>query len=526
MISNNTPLELVLGDKSFFLTQKCIFCDSTLGTGDTIVLCPVCHRVNHKKCWDTLKECPHCKLQIKNFSSSEDSVKPEGFQKIKYKKDYISLVIIGLCFIFAFIFLWSSLQSKLLNKYKIKAIEYYKKEKFDDAIKEFNTYLNASPHDNEALSYIALAYMKKNNLSEALIYGEKAYKSNPDLSLANFALGIIYTLDKEKIKEGLTYLDRSITLDPELIEAHEYLGEYFYSNEELNKAEVYFNNVLKLEPSNLKALNGLGSILYDRGEHGKATEYLLRAIEINPDYSDNWLNLGNIYYGKKNFEKAMEYYKKAIELDPNKFKAYHNLGLIYYDRKDYKNALKEYEISLKINPFYSDAYNSLGRLYQTSGDLDKSINCYKKALDINPENFYFLTNLGIAFYEKKDYDKAQKQLEEALIIYPDYPYANVSLGNIYYKSGQYAKAIKYYEHYLDIATDNKDKIKTYINLGDCYYKNKMWYKAIECYNLVLKLEPANVNVIRQMGLVYEGKGEFNKALQLYESALKIIEGLY
>jgi uncharacterized paraquat-inducible protein A len=115
-------VELILTDHSVFLNQKCSFCDKTLKkTGERIILCSGCHRINHRECWEKQEICLHCK-------KNEDK-KDRQSGEISYKKTFlIQGIIISICLILSFILIWNNIQGKIMNKHKMKGILYYKDE--------------------------------------------------------------------------------------------------------------------------------------------------------------------------------------------------------------------------------------------------------------------------------------------------------------------------------------------------------------------------------------------------------------
>lgn len=61
----------------------------------------------------------------------------------------------------------------------------------------------------------------------------------------------------------------------------------------------------------------------------------------------------------------------------------------------------------------------------------------------------------------------------------------------------------------------------WIQLGNDYFDSRQHQKAIDAYGQALKLQPNNVDVITDQGVMYEQLGDYDKALANFEQAQKI-----
>ena len=188
-------------------------------------------------------------------------------------------------------------------------------------------------------------------------------------------------------------------------------------------------------------------------------------------------SIGEIYIYKRNRENALEYLNKSIFIN-KKLKDELGLASNYvqmakisiYISGEADAGLIYLEKAEKIYKKYSwenrlamaGVLSNKGRLYKNEGDFEKALDCYKKALDI---------------YHKNDQDDA--------MIY-------ILMGQIYMQKKEYQKA--------EIRFNNANDI--ILSENDDYLMGK------------LKLV---------MGLMYDNKGEYDKALGEYDKALKVFE---
>jgi len=162
------------------------------------------------------------------------------------------------------------------------------------------------------------------------------------------------------------------------------------------------------------------------------------------------------------------------------------------------------------------------RRNRTWGDerklLEESVNVY-------PQSMYAQLFLAECYIENKDYEKALYHISLAHDMYPNLFEPYFWLGKYYGEKGPYNEAIRTFSN---LVKDFPDKCR---NNPDFYYyfglagsKGGLYDEAISNYEKALMLSPIrpyNRKVYNSMGNAYFYKNEFSKAVQSYESSLKI-----
>ena len=72
-----------------------------------------------------------------------------------------------------------------------------------------------------------------------------------------------------------------------------------------------------MQPDLVEAHNNLGEVLQKQGRLNDALNSYQQAIKINPDYPYTYHNLGYFFQEKGKFEEAIEAYKKALNIKPD-----------------------------------------------------------------------------------------------------------------------------------------------------------------------------------------------------------------
>ena len=219
----------------------------------------------------------------------------------------------------------------------------------------------------------------------------------------------------------------------------------------------------------------------------------------------------------------------------------------YQDALDYYNKMLDETIKNygENSSAAADINNSIGEIYiykrnrvEALDYLNKSIFINKKLKDELGLASNYVQMSKISIYISGEADEGLTYLEEAEKIYIKYSWENrlvmagvlSNKGRLYKNDGEYEKALDCYEKALDIYHKNdQDDAMIYILMGQIYMQNKEYQKA------ELHFNKANDIILSEnddylmgklklvMGLMYDNKGEYVKAIEEYEKALKVFE---
>lgn len=155
--------------------------------------------------------------------------------------------------------------------------------------------------------------------------------------------------------------------------------------------------------------------------------------------------------------------------------------------------------------FGYEVHNNAGLAYNNTGDSFKAIREFRKAIQLKPDYIQSYTNLITVFYDQKEFREALNVAEQALKHFPDNPLirsmqgiAMFTLGDV--ESGQdvLEKVVEEYPHSADAVS----------NLGVMWEKRGELEKARECYHKALELDPIHKNT--RLNLFRLEVGHFGK----------------
>jgi Tfp pilus assembly protein PilF len=181
------------------------------------------------------------------------------------------------------------------------------------------------------------------------------------------------------------------------------------------------------------------------------------------------------------------------------------------------DALKYLEQCIKINPESDAAYFQMAQIVMANGDLRDGKRYLIKALSIDEENMWYLTLLAGLYYQEKNIDSSIIFYEKAVKYFPEKEDFQLNLGNLYSEDKKYDKANSIFESF-----DNKygvNETSTLASIKNFIAENK-FDDAMVKTQLLLKEYPDEIQYNGIMADIYRGKGENQKAFDVYNKLLE------
>ena len=214
------------------------------------------------------------------------------------------------------------------------------------------------------------------------------------------------------------------------------------------------------------------------------------AQDMNPEAAKLY-NEGNGLLKAGNYKGAIGDYDKALAIEKD-YRIYYQKGVAQKKSNDLSGSLASFEECVKLKSDFEAGYNAVGGVYFSMGEFNKAIDNFEKVLTLTK-------NVSV----KK---KVQKNLSLAY----------VKLGNDEMKQGNPTKAVEY----LTKAVDNDKLDAAYLSLAQIYSETGNWDKCIAASENALKYKSkiTSGGPNYYMGLAYKGKGDNQKAKELFERA--------
>ena len=204
-----------------------------------------------------------------------------------------------------------------------------------------------------------------------------------------------------------------------------------------------------------------------------AYDYVLRGDQM---LSDFWMT-----FDVKYLNLSMELYKKALENDPDFTRAILGKARIFLRNENYDSALLYIEKAQKIDPEFPDGYFLKGSYYGSQGQDGKAFTNFSKALKMEPNDWRVNFRLGDISIRKRN---------------------------------DVINGLPYIQKAYNLSTEYRDQM--YLNIGRCYFHIGDFDKAEYYFSKALELN-VGCTIIMSYGWLYHNKGEFQQALDFYDS---------
>jgi hypothetical protein len=118
-------------------------------------------------------------------------------------------------------------------------------------------------------------------LSDAILNAEMMLRRNPRDAKALVEMGSAFMMSG-RYAQALERLRQAVAINPDLDEAHYFIGLSLRSTKQLGEARQEFEITLRLNPRHARARGNLGLVLAEQGDLAAAADQFERALQLNP----------------------------------------------------------------------------------------------------------------------------------------------------------------------------------------------------------------------------------------------------
>lgn len=270
-------------------------------------------------------------------------------------------------------------------------------------------------------------------------------------------------------------------------------------------------------PDSYNYSRGVEAIQNNNAE--EALEYLNKELEDNPDngYALAWIAVVRNY--QEEYGRALTAVDLAIKHIPKKDKQYKAFAYIvraevYVGLGENEKALADFTSAIKETPDDANVYEKRANLYYYMEKYDLADKDYQKIISIDPGNVMGYMGIGRNANAEKRYEEAIEQFSYVTKLASDYSSGYSFRAESLIGLKKYDEAIDDIIHALDIDYDNKA----------FYLMQDMADSAMVPLVAKLKIQstknPNNDYWLYCLGVVYENKGAYKKAITYYTDCQK------
>lgn len=350
-----------------------------------------------------------------------------------------------------------------------------------------DAYRQMSPDATVGLLLEAQVRLGENDVDAAISNLEQVLKRLPDLSAANFLMGLAQ-YRAGNLGQSEAYLGAAVAADPGNAAARTTLAEV---RGQLNDSERALDTLEPLlEIGDVNALNLAARLRLQSGDYDGGIELLRRRVAEAPDDDEARLDLAAALLTANrpvearenlnalsaaptgesairqslirilttladgNAETALAEADAAVERFPGSASLLNLRGRLQFAGGDIAAARASFRQAIEAEPEDMAAYVFLASLELAAGDAQAAALRYREALGIQPDNAIIAASLGQLEARQGNTDEAIELLERAVAAAPQFAIARMELGSVRLSAGDIEGAIKDAEEAVRIAPDN------------------------------------------------------------------------
>ena len=220
-------------------------------------------------------------------------------------------------------------------------------------------------------------------------------QTDPDILDAHQMLGQLATTQR-RFDDALEYFRRALELDPAHKNSLMGMASSYQALGRKEEALVGFRRVLEVSGPDTRASLAIADIEINLGRHDEAARALSEAAETTevPGLIHN--KLGEVRAEQGRSGEAMTLFTKAIGERDDFAVPYFNIAVLYEERGEAEPAIANYEKAIELAPKYHEAQFNLGRLLGYLGQVDQQQELWEASIESNPrfvQGYYYLSKL-------------------------------------------------------------------------------------------------------------------------------------
>ena len=289
-----------------------------------------------------------------------------------------------------------------------------------------------------------------------------------------------------KSDEALTVLQGVIKDNPQFAGAHYYLGMAYLQKQQLPQAKAAIADAVKFNPQLGEARTALGQIHLSEGSVDLALEQAQAAIQLNPRNAQAAIIIGTAYLRKGDLAKSRKVFEAIAQALPKEPIGPYNLGLVAQAEKNTAKALGYFEEALTKRATAIEPIVQIVAIKSAQGKTQEARERVLRQLDAAPKSAMLHTLVGQLWVTAKDPAQAERAFKTAIELDSSALAPYLSLAQLYYQTGKVDQSITEYETAL---SKNPNAPAALMMLGIIHEGRKEYDKATARYEHILKLTP-------------------------------------
>ncbi len=413
----------------------------------------------------------------------------------------------------------------------------------------FRQALSADPKSHAAHSAMAVLYQIRKDPAQA---GEEiriAAELAPMRSMARLKYAK-FKADSGATAEARALLEEMTRQVPDYFPAWDALAQIAFSEAKYDESLKWLENISSRDPANFGARLLEAQIWLAKGDVKKSIDGLERlnqtypnvpvvkyhmarahlqnknavqasaalsqAIAANPNYVEAILLLSELQLREGNAPPVVAAMQQLLRRQPDLKPAQLLLGEAYRFLGRMEEAASVIQAQIKASPQSSQPYLLMGMLMRQQNKSGEARKAFDKALELEPDNLLVFAQIVDLDLEDKNFAGALERVRVQMKKMPTSAGAQFLEARVYAAQGQWDQAEAALLKTLDLDSTFS---RAYDLLISTYISANKLAPAIGQLEGLLAKNPDNARALMMTALIYDKKGDFEKAREAYEKLL-------
>ncbi|MCW8889723.1 MAG: PEP-CTERM system TPR-repeat protein PrsT [Sedimenticola sp.] len=373
------------------------------------------------------------------------------------------------------------------------------------------------PNNPNILSLLGMAYMDMKSYDLAQQYFKKVVELVPDSDLGRINLARSKMAAGE-LGEAIQLLLKAKEGAEEKIELDLLLADAYVRTRAFDKAIIIFKQLVESSPKSSRYAQQYGAALGLSGDLKGAEQWFKRALELDPANTDAMTHLSRMDLVRGEGQSSVKYLEAKVAEYPESYELMVELGKTHAMLGDRASALLWYEKAFSLK---NDSHITLDGLVDAlvkSGATDKALVVLDEFLGRNPTDAQAFTMMGRIYQLLNQRQKAIEAFTTATNFAANRSQAYMTLSKAQSDADDRAGAIESLKKAL---VYDDQYLAGYIALIKLVIEERDEVHALRLIGSVRKLTPNTPAGDLLTAELYQGLGDYEKALASYERALSL-----
>jgi tetratricopeptide (TPR) repeat protein len=399
----------------------------------------------------------------------------------------------------------------------------------EQRLRETREAVLADPQSAEAWGRFGMVAHAHNLLEEALPAYRQAQELDPTDVRWPYYLAEVLSVLGTDLEEAERALRRTLRLRPGYAPAHMRLGNVLLARDQVEAAAAELERALELEPTLQPNRVALAQVRLSQGELEAAEQLLLDVLAGAPRHSQALSTLGQVYMRQGKREEAREIAARArsaarynlysdplmgeVDSEARSSVVLWERARAFFENGNYEQAARGLRLVVELQPSNADAHLQLAIAYGNLGDLQRARYHLESTVTLDPDYVEPRIRLAMVYLDQENPEAAVEHLRKALELAPDDPDAGWLLGKALVLTGDLHGGLATYEQAKAAGLDVPNWAHN--EWGNALAQAGQSDAALAHFQAVLEADPDNAQALFYTGLVLEGLGRIEEALESY-----------